>query len=123
MEKQKSSGQADGVIAGRYEIERLLGEGGMGQVYLVRDTMLDDELVALKLLRSDLCSDERHAKRFLREVQLTRKVTHPNIVRTFDAGSSRGTFFFTMEYAQGVTLKEKLKAGLIAPYEVANILA
>jgi serine/threonine-protein kinase len=51
------------------------------------------------------------------------KVTHPNIVRTFDAGSSHGTFFFTMEYAQGITLREKLKAGRIAPYEVAEILA
>ena len=77
-------------FAGRYTIQKLLGEGGMGKVYLATDSLLNNEELALKLLHGDLTRDERHTKRFLREVQLTRKVTHTNIVRTFDVGRNIG---------------------------------
>lgn len=109
-------------FAGRYILKKQLGSGGMGSVYLAVDSMLGDEEIAIKVLHAELCKNEKHTKRFLREVQLTRKVTHPNVVRTFDAGRENGRLFFTMEYAPGVTLKEKLAANPIEPTEVASIL-
>jgi serine/threonine protein kinase len=109
-------------FAGRYVLKKLLGSGGMGAVYLAVDSMLGDDEVALKVLHSQLCKNEKHTKRFLREVQLTRKVTHPNVVRTFDAGRENGRLYFTMECAEGVTLKEKLQAGPFDLHEAASIL-
>lgn len=109
-------------LAGRYILSKLLGSGGMGAVYLATDSMLNDEQVALKVLHEELCKNEKHTKRFLREVQLTRKVTHPNVVRTFDAGQENGRLFFTMEYAPGSTLKERLQGGPIPWEEAASIL-
>lgn len=94
----------------RYRLIRLLGEGGMGKVYLAEDTMLGEE-IALKILLRDLSRDEKHAQRFLREVQLTRRVTSPYVVRTFDAGRSSEDLFFTMEYVPGNSLKERIRAG------------
>ncbi len=94
------------LIADRYFVERKLGKGGMGTVYLVTDRLLDNEQLALKLLHADMTHDEIQTKRFLREVQLTRKVTHPNIVRTFDVGKDGESLFFTMEYVTGKTLLE-----------------
>lgn len=96
-------------FAGRYILKQLLGTGGMGSVYLASDSLLGDEPIAIKVLHVELCKNEKHTQRFLREVKLTRKVTHPNVVRTFDAGEENGRLFFTMEYARGVTLKERLQ--------------
>lgn len=110
------------LFAGRYRLLRRLGRGGMGAVYLVEDSMLGGEQVALKLLHEELCKNEKHTQRFLREVRLTRKVTHPSVVRTFDAGNHDGRLFFTMEYAQGQTLKEQLLGGPIEPAQVAKII-
>lgn len=95
------------LLAGRYKLERQLGTGGMGAVYLASDEMLDSERVALKVLHPHLLEDEKLTKRFLREVQLTRKVTHPNVVRTFDAGKAGKLFFYTMEFVAGETLQSK----------------
>ncbi|MBX7142980.1 MAG: serine/threonine protein kinase [Oligoflexia bacterium] len=110
------------LFAGRYRLVRRLGRGGMGAVYLVEDSMLGGEQVALKLLHADLCRNEKHTQRFLREVRLTRKVTHPGVVRTFDVGNQDGRLFFTMEFAEGRTLKERLLEGPIDPMQVARIL-
>ena len=71
------------LIAGRYEILSLIGQGGMGRVYRARDTELD-EVVALKVLQSDLVSSPEMVERFRREVKLARRVTHPNVARMFD---------------------------------------
>ncbi|MBX7136454.1 MAG: serine/threonine protein kinase [Oligoflexia bacterium] len=94
----------------------------MGRVYLAKDTLLENEVVALKVLHGDLSRDEKHSKRFLREVQLARKVSHPNIVRTFDAGTVGGQLYFTMEYAPGQSLKERLQFGALGAAEVCRIL-
>lgn len=110
------------LFAERYKLVRQLGRGGMGAVYLVQDTMLGDELVALKLLHAELCQNEKHTKRFLREVQLTRRVTHPNVVRTFDVGGVNGRLYFTMEFAEGQTLKERLVESALNPVEAARII-
>lgn len=111
------------LFAGRYIVHKLLGDGGMGKVYLVSDTLLGNEEIALKILHHDLCRDEKQTKRFLREVQLTRKVSHPNIVRTFDVGTCNGALYFTMEYAPGLTLKDKLAGGALGYQETALLLA
>ena len=91
----------------------------MGDVYLATDSLLGgDERIALKILHPQLCRDERHSKRFLREVQLTRKVTHQNVIRTYDVGHSDGRLYFTMEYVEGRPLSEIIAEGPIR-YEMA----
>lgn len=87
------------VIAGRYEVRALLGQGGMGAVFRVHDRELDEE-VALKVLHPALSLDGRALERFRREVKLARRVTHPNVARTFDLGFDR-VRFLTMELVAG----------------------
>src|SRR6266545_173046 len=76
------------LIAGRYKVIRLVGEGGMGEVYEAEDLLLR-ERVALKSIRPDVSSDDKVVERFKREIQLARKVTHPNVCRIFDVGLHR----------------------------------
>src|SRR5258706_9005410 len=83
------------VIAERYEIRALIGEGGMGTVYRALDRELDEE-VALKVLRAELAATPDALVRFRREVKLARRVTHPNIARTYDLGEHNGIRFLTM---------------------------
>ncbi len=94
-------------IAGRYEILGLLGTGGMGSVYRVRDVELD-EVVALKMLRRDLASSAGMIERFRQEVKLARRVTHRNVARTFDFGDHEGEKFLTMECVEGESLHSVL---------------
>lgn len=110
------------LFAGRYQLQRRVGAGGMGQVYLARDTLLEQDNVALKLLHTSLSVDERQVKRFLREVHLTRKVTHTNVVRTFEVGEAEGHLYFTMEYVEGQTVRELLQERSISLEEALNIL-
>ena len=93
-------------LGGRYVIERVLGSGGMGMVFLARDRELD-ESVAIKVLRSEIVSmDPTILDRFKKEVRLARKITHRNVLRTFDFGDLEGVKFISMEYVQGYTLKQ-----------------
>jgi serine/threonine protein kinase len=98
------------VISGRYEIMDELGRGGMGQVFRVKDRDLD-EVVALKTLRRRPDMDEASRARFLREIKLTRKITHPNVVRVFDLGTWRDLTYLTMEYIPGKTLSQWMREG------------
>jgi serine/threonine protein kinase/Tfp pilus assembly protein PilF len=91
-------------FAGRYQIDALLGRGGMGAVYRVRDLELD-EVVALKLLDGSTSAPDA-LERFRREVRLARRVTHRNAARTFDLGEHDGLRFLTMEYVDGPSLRE-----------------
>jgi serine/threonine-protein kinase len=86
--------------AGRYELVGLLGVGGMGSVYRVRDQILEEE-VALKILRKDLADNPSAVSRFRSEVRLTRRITHPNVVRIYDIGERRGEHYYTMECILG----------------------
>jgi serine/threonine-protein kinase len=97
----------DSVIAGRYEVIGLLGVGGMGAVYKVRDRELD-EVVALKMLKREIADSPGIVDRFRREVKLARRVTHPNVARTFDLGEHQGERFLTMEYVEGESLATRL---------------
>ncbi len=92
---------ADGsVFAKRYEVQRLLGQGGMGQVYLVKDLELD-KVVALKTVRSDTQEGVQAVQRFKQELLLARRITHKNVVRIHDLGEAEGIKYFTMEYVEG----------------------
>jgi len=95
-------------IDGRYQIIRTIGEGGMANVYLAYDTILDRE-VAVKILRGDLSSDDKFVKRFQREAKAASSLTHPNIVEMYDVGEDNGEYFIVMEYVDGRTLKSLIK--------------
>jgi len=109
-------------IAGRYEILEQLGRGGMGEVYKVRDTKLDEEM-ALKLLKPDIASDESMIERFRNELKLARKITHKNVCRMHDFHEEEGTPFITMEYVAGDDLKSQIKKKGKIPVEEALSIA
>ncbi len=101
-------------LAGRFRIEALLGQGGMGAVYRARDLLLD-EPVALKTLRAEGTHAALLRERFRQEVKLGRRVTHPNVARTFDLGIHEDTWFLTMELLDGRTLGAVLKEEGVLP--------
>ncbi|MBA3497669.1 MAG: protein kinase [Gemmatimonadales bacterium] len=92
------------VLASRYEIEELLGRGGMGIVYRAMDRQIG-EPVAIKVLRPELGTlDSTVLERFKQELRLARRITHRNVVRTYDLGEAHGTYYITMELVRGTTL-------------------
>lgn len=95
-------------INDRYEIIRSIGEGGMANVYLGYDTILDRN-VAIKILRGDLSTDEKFVRRFQREALSASSLSHPNIVEMYDVGEDNGVYYIVMEYIEGQTLKQLLK--------------
>jgi signal transduction histidine kinase/DNA-binding response OmpR family regulator len=97
------------VINARYEVVRVLGRGGMGNVYLAQDLKLETN-VALKMMHHHLQMDSSQAIRIYREVKLARLISHPNAARIFDIDNWRGLEFITMEYIAGVTLKQRIQA-------------
>jgi serine/threonine-protein kinase len=102
--------QRGDVFGDRYEILGTLGKGGMGVVYRARDRQLD-EVVALKLLRPEaLATDPTLLDRFKQEIKLARRITHRNVLRTHDFGETGGVPFISMEYLEGVTLKDLVKS-------------
>jgi eukaryotic-like serine/threonine-protein kinase len=101
-----------GTTLGAYEILSLLGQGGMGEVYLARDTRLGRK-VALKVLRGDAELDEHAKRRFGQEAQAASALNHPNIVSIFDVGHHDGLDFIAMEYVEGQTLRAMLSQGEI----------
>ena len=95
-------------INNRYEIIKNIGEGGMANVYLAQDTILDRK-VAVKVLRGDLASDDKFIRRFQREALSVSNLSHPNIVEVYDVGEEEGSHYIVMEYIEGKTLKQLLK--------------
>jgi serine/threonine-protein kinase len=111
------------VFAARYEVLSVLGAGGMGVVYKVRDLELDD-VVAIKTLRRDVLSEDPSVfNRFRQEIRLARRITHPNVVRTHDLGESNGSKFLSMEFVKGMTLKHLVESGGILPTSVGLRIA
>ncbi len=111
------------LFAGRYEIQALLGKGGMGVVYRAHDRDLDD-LVAIKTLRSEAVSaDPTLLDRFKQEIRLARRITHPNILRTHDLGEANGLRYLSMEYVKGITLKHLVETDEVLPTPVALRIA
>jgi serine/threonine protein kinase len=110
------------LIAGRYRVERLIGHGGMGEVYSVLDEQLGEH-VALKTVRATAADDARAIARLKSEVQLARRVTHPNVCRIYDLGIHAGRggdlAFLTMELLRGRTLADEIRARGAFPKDVA----
>ena len=110
-------------VDGRYVLVELLGSGGMAQVYLAHDEVLDRD-VALKVLRSQYVRDAEFAERFRREARSAASLSHPNIVQVYDRGETEdGTCYIAMEYVSGGTLKKRIEKGTIDPYTAAAVAA
>jgi tetratricopeptide (TPR) repeat protein/predicted Ser/Thr protein kinase len=95
---------AGAILAGRYEILEILGEGGMGAVYKARDIELD-RMVALKVIRPELAKNRAIIERFKKELLLSQRVTHRNVIRIYDLGEGDGVKFITMEFVEGEDLR------------------
>ena len=109
-------------INDRYQVIRSIGEGGMANVYLAYDTILDRN-VAVKVLRGDLATDEKFVRRFQREAMSASALSHPNIVEMYDVGEDDGNYFIVMEYIDGKTLKNLIKKrGALTVAEVVDIM-
>jgi DNA-binding response OmpR family regulator len=92
-------------LAERYEILAVIGRGGMGTVYRAKDLELGEE-IAIKTLRPEFVADVTELERFKSEIRLTRRITHPNVLRTHDFGEWHGISFLTMEYVEGMTVRQ-----------------
>jgi serine/threonine-protein kinase len=109
------------VLAGRYSLERELGRGGMGIVYLARDVALD-RLVAIKLFPPDLAAQPALRERFLREARTAARLSHPNIVPIHAVEESGRLVWFVMAYVPGESLAQRLGRGALTPADAARIL-
>ena len=109
------------VLNGRYELRRRIARGGMAEVYLARDQMLDRP-VAIKVLYPEFAADPAFVERFRREAQAAANLNHPSIVGVYDGGTYGGTNFIVLEYVRGRTLAEELaEVGRLAPDRVAEV--
>lgn len=99
---------------GNYQLEQELGQGGMGTVYLARDSGLNRK-VALKILRADLSEDPAFAQKFLQEVEVTASLAHPNIIRVYTLGEEAGRLYLVMEHLDQPSLEQKMDARVKVP--------
>jgi tetratricopeptide (TPR) repeat protein/predicted Ser/Thr protein kinase len=105
MEIPKEGLKTGSIFAGRYQIVKEIGKGGMGTVYRGLDKKLNEE-VALKIIKPEIAADETTIERFRNELKLARKITHKNVCRMFDFHEEDGTPYITMEYIEGESLKD-----------------
>ena len=110
-----------GARLGPYEVQSLIGAGGMGEVYKARDTRLD-RTVAIKVLPPDLAADPERRQRFEREAKTISQLNHPHICTLHDVGEEDGIAFLVMEHLEGDTLAERLRRGAL-PLDQALTLA
>src|ERR671916_2838504 len=110
------------LVDNRYRLVRPLGSGGMADVYLAHDSILDRD-VALKVMSTRYASDDEFVERFKREAQSAAALSHPNIVSIFDRGASEdGTYYIAMEYLPGGTLKDRIMSrGALPPRTAAAV--
>ena len=110
------------IIDGRYEIQTRIGEGGMGVVYKARQTPLD-RVIALKMLNAQMAGDAQWVQRFYNEAKACSRLQHPNTIRMFDFGQTPdGRLYMTMEFLDGMSLREALSKGPMAPHRVVKVL-
>src|SRR5206468_3780944 len=109
------------VFNGRYELHRRLARGGMADVFLARDQLLDRP-VAVKVLFPEFATDPNFVERFRREAQSAANLNHPNIVSVYDWGQEQGTYFIVMEYIEGRSLADILRTeGPLQPQRAAEV--
>ena len=112
-----------GTVLAGYRLERLLGRGGMGTVWLATQEALDRK-VALKLLAPEISADPKFRARFLSESRLAASIDHPNIVPVFEAGEADGELFLAMRYVEGTDLDSLIGSeGALAPGRTVGLLA
>jgi serine/threonine-protein kinase len=104
----------ESTFANRYTVERPIARGGMADVYLARDQVLD-RLVAVKVLFPEFARDPSFVERFRREAHSAASLNHPNIVGVYDWGQEHGTYFIVMEYVEGQSLRDILRAQRTLP--------
>ena len=112
---------AEGIKLGKYEIRAHIGAGGMGQVYLARDTSELGRTVAIKLLPADVAADPKWMQRFIREARTVSGLNHPNVLTIYEFGVHDSTRFMAMEYVEGVTLREHLSGNRLNLHQVLDI--
>jgi serine/threonine protein kinase/Flp pilus assembly protein TadD len=108
-------------IFSHYKILSKIGAGGMGQVFLAEDTSELSRTVAIKLLPSQLASDPKWMRRFIREARSVSALNHPNVLTIYEFGQDGPTRFIAMEYVEGVTLREHMAANRLNIHEVLTI--
>jgi predicted ATPase/serine/threonine protein kinase len=111
---------AAGTRLGRYEIRSLLGEGGMGEVYLAADRQLE-RTVALKVLHEAVASDPQRMRRFVQEAKTTSALNHPNILTVHEVGQTDAVHFIATEFIDGVTLRERVARERMEPTEALDV--
>ncbi|MDT4897018.1 MAG: eukaryotic-like serine/threonine-protein kinase [Acidobacteriota bacterium] len=113
---------ATGTNLGRYEIRSHIGAGGMGEVYLAKDTSLD-RVVALKILPPEIASDQQRMQRFVQEAKSASSLNHPNILTIFEIGETDGSYFIATEFIDGVTLRQHMASRRVKLSEALDIAA
>ena len=109
-------------LAGRYRIERELGQGGMATVYLAED-IRHRRQVAMKVLRPDLTA-ALGPDRFMQEIEIAARLQHPHILGVFDSGSAEGFLYYVMPYVEGESLRERLsRQGELPVHEAVRLLS
>jgi len=115
--------QVENLLGGRYRLDRELGRGGMGTVYLAKDTQLDRP-VALKFLGALVDGSEEYRQRFVREAKAAAKVNHPNIIAIYDISAGMGKAYIAMEFVEGPNLHQYVDSkGRLSPREAVNLIA
>ena len=108
IEAPKEELNTGSTFAGRYQIIEEIGKGGMGRVYKVHDTKVQEK-IALKLIKPEIAKDKKTIERFSNELRLARKIRHKNVCQMFDLGEERGTQYITMEYVSGEDLRNSIR--------------
>jgi serine/threonine protein kinase/Tfp pilus assembly protein PilF len=108
IEAPKEELTTGSTFAARYQIIEEIGKGGMGRVYKVQDTKVNEK-IALKLIKPEIAKDKKTIERFSNELRLARKIRHKNVCQMFDLGEERGTQFITMEYVSGEDLRSSIR--------------
>ncbi|HEX8118458.1 MAG TPA: serine/threonine-protein kinase, partial [Pyrinomonadaceae bacterium] len=122
MLTENSTGALVGQSFGHYQVLALLGSGGMGDVYLARDTRLGRK-VALKLLPDYLTDDESRIRRFKQEARAASALNHPNVLTIYEIEQAGGRYFIATEFVEGETLRQRLKGGRLGPGEALGVAA
>jgi serine/threonine-protein kinase len=120
---QLLTGKGQALVVGPFHVLERLGEGGMGHVFKARHRLMG-RVVALKVIRPERVTDRGAVQRFCREVEASAKLSHPNIVRAYDAGEVDGVYYFAMQYVAGTDLARLVKQrGPLPPAQACDYLA
>lgn len=110
------------LLDNRYQLVKKIGSGGMADVYMAKDILLD-RVVAVKILHSNFAEDNEFVVRFRHEAQSAGKLSHPNIVGIYDVGCDQGVYYIIMEYVEGTTLKQYIQTHPNIPIDTAVKIA